>query len=143
MAQAADLRAEDCVGSFACGREVGVKGLSRDSVLLETHLRNEEAVDDILRDDAKVDLSVDGEDKFAADEIVFACLIDGINSECVSCSSIDEIGRRLAEVRVSAGIAEVPGELYPGNFDLQCCRVCSCVALRCPESLSLDGERNE
>jgi hypothetical protein len=54
-----------CRGWRRCrggGGEVDVDGLAGDGVLLEAHLGDGEAVDDVLGVEAEVDLAVGGED---------------------------------------------------------------------------------
>lgn len=62
MSEAAELRAEDGVGAGLRGCEVDVDGLAGDGVLFEAQRGDGEAVDDILRADAEVYFSVEGED---------------------------------------------------------------------------------
>ena len=70
MAGATDLRAEDGVDPRPLWREMNVAGGSGDCVLFEPHLRDAEAVDDVLRAECKVDLTARGEDEFTGDDVV-------------------------------------------------------------------------
>ena len=53
------------------------------------------------------------------------------------------MGAGDAEGGVGAGVAEVPGELDAGGFDLEGGEGGSGVAGGCPEALGLDGEGGE
>ena len=52
MACAAELGAEDCVSSRLHGREVDVNRLTGNGILLEAHLGDSKAMDDVLRVEA-------------------------------------------------------------------------------------------
>ena len=54
VAEAAELRAEDCVGAGSGGGEVDVDGLAGDGVLFEAELGDGEAVDDVLGVEAEI-----------------------------------------------------------------------------------------
>ena len=58
VAEAAELGAEDGVGSGCGWREVDMDGLAGDGVLLQAHLGDGEAVDDVLCLKAEVYLAV-------------------------------------------------------------------------------------
>jgi hypothetical protein len=62
VAEAAELRAEDGVGSGGGWCEVDVNGLAGDGVLFEAQLGDGEAVDDVLGVEAEVYLAVRWED---------------------------------------------------------------------------------
>src|ERR1700677_1640718 len=60
VAEAAELRAEDRISARDGRGEVKMDGLAGNGVLLEAHLGNGEAVDDVLCFEAEVDLAVGG-----------------------------------------------------------------------------------
>ena len=68
-------RAEDGVNALANRREVNVQRSAGHSILFQTHLGHKEAVDDVERAKLKIDLPVDGQYKFARDDVVFAVSI--------------------------------------------------------------------
>lgn len=69
--------------------------------------------------------------------------IGGIEAERVAFAGSDELWARDAEGGVGTGVAEVPGELDSGDFDLQGGEGGSGVAGSGPEALGLDGEEGE
>ena len=143
VSEAAELGAEDGVSAGSDGDEVDVDGLSGNGVLLEAHLGDGEAVDDVLGAEAEVDFAVGGKDELGGDEVVGGVRIGGIDAYGIAFSGCDELGFGGAEGGVRAGIAEVPGELRSGDFDLKGCEGGSCVASVCPEALSADAEAGE
>jgi hypothetical protein len=64
----------------------------------------------------------------------------GVEAQGVAFAWGDEWGAGGAEGGVGAGVAEVPGELYAGDFDLQGCERGSRVARGGPQTLGFDGE---
>ncbi len=143
VAHAADLRAEDGVGAGGGGGEVDVDGLAGDGVLLEAELGDEEAVDDVLRVEAEVDLAVGGEDELGGEDVVVAARVGGVDAEGVALAGGDEARVGAAEGGVLAGVAEVPGELHAGDLDLERGGVGAGVAGGGPEAFGVDGERGE
>ena len=139
MAEAADLGAEDGVGAGRGGGEVDVDGLAGDGVLLEAHLGDGEAVDDVLRAEAEVDLAVGGEHELGGDDVVGGVRVGGIEAEGVALAGGDELGMGDAEGGVGAGIAEVPGELHAGDLDLQRGEIGAGVTGGGPEALGAAG----
>ena len=84
MAGAAELGAEDGVGAGGGRGEVEVDGLTGEGVLLEAHLGDGEAVDDVLGVEAEVDLAVGGEDEFGGDEVVGGVGVGGVEADGVA-----------------------------------------------------------
>jgi hypothetical protein len=62
VAEAAELGAEDRVGSGSGGGEVDVNDLAGNSVLFEAQLGDGEAVDDVLSVEAEVYFAIGGQD---------------------------------------------------------------------------------
>ena len=137
MAEAAELGAEDGVGAGGGGGEVDVDGLAGDGVLLEAHLGDGEAVDDVLGVEAEVYFAVGGEDEFGGDDVVGGVGVGGVEAEGIAFAGGDELGAGDAEGGVGAGVAEVPGELHAGDFDLEGGEGGSGVAGGGPEALGL------
>ena len=143
MAEAAELRAEDGVGAGCGGGEMDVEGLAGDGVLFEAGgLGDGEAVDDVLGVEAEVCFAVGGEDE---SEVTSSSAEWGsVGSRLEGCL---RRGLRVAvsdaEGGVGAGVAEVPGELDSGGFDLQGGEGGSGVAGGSPEALGFDGEGGE
>src|ERR1700722_14831700 len=81
----------DRVGAGGDGGEGEVDGLAGYGVLLETHLGDGEAVDDILGVEAEVDLAVGGEDELGGDLVVGGVRIIGVDAEGVAFSGGYEV----------------------------------------------------
>ena len=143
VAEAADLRAEDGVVARALGREVDVLRLAGDGVLLQAHLGDGEAVDDIDGAEGEVDFAAGGEDELRATMSSAPCGSAGSRPTGLPSAAIDELVARAAEGRVGAGIAEVPGELHAGDFDLQGVGSGAGVALAWPRGVGADSEQEE
>jgi hypothetical protein len=143
VAEAAELRAEDRVGAGSGGGEVDMNALAGDGVLFEPQFGNGEAVDDVLRVEAKVYLAARGQNQFRENLIVGGVSIGGIETEWIAFASGDELRASDAEGGVRAGVAEVPRELHAGDFDLQGREGRAGVARSSPEALSFDGEGGE
>jgi len=143
VAEAADLGAEDGVGPGEARGEVDVDGMAGNGVLLEAHFGDGEAVDDVERVEAEVDLAIGGEDKLGGDEVVGAVRVGGVDAYGVAFFGGDELRTGDAEGGVGAGVVEVPGELDSGDFDLERGGRGSGVAGGGPEALGLDGEKGE
>jgi hypothetical protein len=123
-----------------------VEGLAGDGVLFDAELGDGEAVDDVLGVEAEVDFAVGGEDQFGGDEVVGGVgirRIRGVEAEGVALGGGYELGVGDAEGGVGAGVAEVPGELDSGGFDLQGGEGGSGVASGSPEAFGFDGEGGE
>ena len=135
MAETADLRAEDGVVAGALGREVDVLCLAGDGVLLQAHLGDGEAVDDVDGAEGEVDLAAGGEDELGADDVVGAVRVGGVEADGIALGGGDEFVASAAEGGVGAGVAEVPGELHAGDLDLEGVGGGAGVALRGPEEL--------
>ena len=69
--------------------------------------------------------------------------VGGVEAYGVAFAGGDELRAGDAEGGVGAGVAEVPGELDAGDFDLEGGEVCSGVAGGGPEALGFDGEGGE
>ena len=69
--------------------------------------------------------------------------VAGIKPEGVAFGGSNELRAGDAEGGVGAGVAEVPGELDAGGFDLEGSERGSGVAGGGPETLGFDGERGE
>ena len=69
--------------------------------------------------------------------------VSGIDAERISFGYGDELRMRPSKGGVSSWIAKVPGELHPGDFDLERCRISSGVTRRSPEMFGLDSEEGE
>ena len=137
------MGAEDRVGAWGGWGEVEMDGLAGNGVLLETHLGDGEAVNDVLGVETEVDLSVGGEDEFGGDVVVGRVGIGGVEAERVAFAGGDELGADSAEGGIGAGVAEVPGELDAGDFNLEGGGIGSGVVGGGPEALGLDGEAGE
>ncbi len=118
MAEAADLGAEDWIFAGCCRSEVNVQSETGDGVLLESHAGDEESVNDVVGAQTNIDFAAGGENKFAADDVVVALWVFGIETEGIACSGVDELRLGCAECCVLTGVAEVPLELYADDFDL-------------------------
>ena len=90
VAETADLGAEDGVGAGDFGGEVDVIVLAGDCVLLDAHLRDGKAVNNVLGTEGKVDFVAGGKDEFAADEVVAAISIAWVEAEGIACTWIGE-----------------------------------------------------
>ena len=143
VAEAAELGAEDRVGAGGGGGEVEVDGLAGNGVLLEAHLGDGEAVDDVLGVETQVYFAVGGEDEFGGDKVVGGVRVGAIEAEGISFAGGDELGAGGAEGGVGPGVAEVPGELDSGDLDLKGGERGSGVASCCPEPLGFEGEGSE
>jgi len=143
VAEAAELGAEDGVGSGDGGGEVDVDSLAGDGVLFETELGDGEAVDDVLGAEGKVNLAVCGEDELGGDDVVGGVGVGRVEAERIAFAGRDELRTSDAEGGVRAGIAEVPGELNSGDFDLESGEGRSGVARGGPEAFGFDGEEGE
>src|SRR5580704_6350607 len=139
VAQSADLRTQNRVVAWDGWREMDMHGHAGDGVLLEAHAGNEESVDDVDGAQVQVDFPARWQDQNAGDDIVGAVWIGAVNAERVSCGRIDQLRACEAEGRICAGIAEIPLELLPGDFDLKGLRRGSLIADGCPEALGADG----
>jgi hypothetical protein len=69
--------------------------------------------------------------------------VGGVKAEGVAFAGGDELRAGDAEGGVGAGVAEVPGELDAGDFDLEGREGGSGVAGCGPEAFGFDGERRE
>ncbi len=143
VSESAELGAEDRVGPRSGRREVDVDVLARDCILLNAEGGDGEAVDDVLRVEAEVDLAIGGQDELRGDEVVRATRVGGIDTQGIAFAGRDEFGTSAAEVGVSAGITEGPGELQAGRLHLQRGEIGTCVAGGCPEALGTDREEGE
>jgi hypothetical protein len=143
VAEAADLRAENGVVTGDFRGEVDVGGLAGDGVLLETHLGDGETVDNVLGAKGEIDLAAGGKDELAGDEIVVAVAVVGVDTEGIAFGWGDEGELGIAKGCVKAGVAEVPDELHPGDFDLHGGEVGSGVTLGGPEAFGAEGEEGE
>jgi hypothetical protein len=143
VAETAELSAEDGVGSGGGRGEVEVDGLTGDGVLLEAHLGDGEAVDDVLGVEVEVDLAVGGEDELGRYFVIGGVGIGWVEAEGVAFAGgyQSEVGD--AEGGVGTGVAEVPGELNSGDLDLEGCGGGSGVAGGGPEAFGLEGEGGE
>jgi hypothetical protein len=143
VAEAAELGAEDRIGAGGGGGEVEMDGLAGDGVLLEAHLGDGEAMDDVLSVEAKVYFAACGQNEFGGDKVVGGVgvrRIRTVEAEGVAFAGSYEVGMGAAEGGVGAGVAEVPGELYASDFDLESGGVGSCVVGGGPEAFGLDGQ---
>ena len=143
MSKAAELRAEDCVGTGNGRSEVYVDVLARNGILLDAQCRDREAVDHVLRVQVQVDLAVERQDEFGGDEVVCATGVGGVDAEGIALAGRDQLGAGAAEGVVGAGIAEGPGELHAGGLDLQCREIGADVARSSPQALGSQGEEGE
>lgn len=143
VAGAAELGAEDGVGSGGGGGEVEMNGLAGDGVLLETHLGDGEAVDDVLSVEAEIDLAVGGEDKLGGDLVVGGVGVGGVKTQGIAFAGGYKLGLSGAEGGIGAGVAEVPDELGAGDLDLEGGEAGPGVAGVCPEALGFDGQGGE
>ena len=69
--------------------------------------------------------------------------VGGIDAERIAFAGSYELRFRYAEGGVGAGVAEVPGELDAGDFNLEGCEIGSGVAGGGPEALGFEGEGGE
>ena len=69
-----------------------MQGEAGDGVLLKAHAGDEESVDDVLGAQAEIDFAAGGENKIAADDVVVALWVVGIETEGIACSGVDELG---------------------------------------------------
>ncbi len=143
VAEAAELGAEDGVGSGDGGGEVDVNRLAGDGVLFEPHLGDREAVDDVLGLEAEVYFSAQRQDEFTRDEVVGGVGVGGVEAEGVGGGGVGEGREGAAEGGVGAGIVEVPGELGSGDLDLEGGEGWAGVTGGGPEALGLEGEHGE
>ena len=103
VAEAAELGAEDGVGTGVGRGEVDVLRRAGKGVLLEAHLGDGEAVDDVLGAEAKIDLAAGGENELAGGEVVASVLVGGVKADGVAGTGVDEGGVGAAEGGVGAG----------------------------------------
>ena len=143
MAGAAELGAEDGVGSGYGGGEVDVNVFAGYGVLLEPQGGDTEAVDDVLSVKVEVDLAVGGQDEGGGEDIVGAAGVGGVDAEGVAGAGVGELRAYAAEGVVGAGIAEVPGELHSGGLHLQGGGIGAGVAGGGPEAFGAEGEKGE
>ncbi len=80
VAEAAELGAEDRVGSGGGGGEVDVDGLAGDGVLFEAELGDGETVDDVLGVEAEIYFAVGGENEFGGDFVVGGVGVGGVDA---------------------------------------------------------------
>lgn len=143
VTESAELSTENGIGSGSCRGEVDMDGLAGDRVLFEAQLGDGETVDDVQCPKAEIDLAVGGKHEFGGHDIVFAMRVRGIDADGISFAGGDELRPRDAEDSIRAGIAEIPSELHPCNFDLKRGRRGSGVTAGGPKALGFDGKRGE
>src|SRR6185312_15458542 len=118
MTKAAKLRAEDGVVAGNGGREVDVDVLPGHGVLLDPHRWHAEAVDHVLRMQTKIDLAAGRKDELAGNEVVGAVRVGWVKANGIAFAGSDEFRLCGSKGGVDAGVAEVPGKLHAGDFDL-------------------------
>ncbi len=143
MAEAADLGAEDGVGAGDLRGEVDVVVEAGDGVLLYPHLRDGEAMDDVLGAQGEIDLTTGRQDQLTADQVVAAVGIVRVETEGIAGTGIGEGKRGVAEGAVVAGIAEVPDELHARDLNLHGGGAGAGVTLLGPQLLGTEAQPGE
>jgi hypothetical protein len=93
--------------------------------------------------EGQVDLAICRKNELGGDEIVGGVRVGGVDANGISLGSRGEARLCCAEGGVGSGIAEVPGELEAGNFDLHGLGRGTSVAGLGPELFGANGERGE
>src|SRR5262245_2510073 len=118
MRKPAELRARELVGAETRWKEHHLRRHARYGVLLYTEIRQEEAVDDVLRVQPEVDgASNRHRDLVEADDVILPGRVGGIESQRIL-RVVHELRTGAAEDAVRTGISHVPHELLRGYLNL-------------------------
>src|SRR5262249_31545859 len=118
MPDPAELRAGDLVNACSRGSELGVNVHARHGILLETHRRNEEAVDHVLSADFQLHRPVGRRNQGGGNNIVATRRIAGIDAQRIALLRAREPLRvNASENAIRTRVAEVPLELRAGDLD--------------------------
>ncbi len=117
--------------------------LAWDGILLDAHLWNCEAVDNVLCAKVEIDLTVGWQDELRGNEVVGCVWIVLVKSKGISGGWVNQRRIRMTEGVVLPGIPEIPGELHAGDLNLESGGVRAGVAGSGPEALGADTEKSE
>ena len=76
-------------------------------------------MDDIERAQLQIDFAVDGKNQFTCDDVVFAVIVCGVESDGIAKRRVHELRLAGPVGGIGTGIVEVPLKLLANHFDMQ------------------------